>query len=512
MIDISQNPRVSQLLGRIEEVRRAVAKLERTNAERREFEREVESWYLEIGRYVHWLLRQEPEALARVEAEAKLWAAEIDARLSQRKGALRQRAAGGADDEEGWSVDLAAGDAPSVDDGSVVELATDSAEQGIDRRDLGEGTRSVSVSLILGDELPELEAEPLDEAPLAELEDGALEPLGEEDAEAVPTHPTADPRPPARPVGPSMAPRPSPVADPVPLAARVRAPEAPAVGPAAAIAGRPPTPPVVSAAPPAAPSLAQRVPPAGGAPPVRAAAAPKPPAHAAAPPTKPAAANLFGAPASGAPSQVSAAARAPTTPPVSPPVAAPAAPPVSPPTGSPRSASAVPTARRGPPQGEEPHPIEPLDLKPTLSDIDIEALTDSVVPAATTPVDHAWLGALRDLTEVVGAPEKGTLAEADCLAAANRLLNATTNMNVRWMGFPDGVQQALVGCIASRARNLQLRMAVDVEVRLTLGRLRRFHKARKLPELVALDDDGRPEGKSWEHDAHRWWAQLKAGG
>jgi hypothetical protein len=531
VIDISHNPRVSQLLGRIEEVRRVVAKLERTASERQEFEREVDGWYLEIGRYVHWLLRQEPEALARVEAESRRWAAELDSRISQGKMAGKPRA-GGSDDDESWSVDSVIGDAPSVDDASLVELASDSAEAAIDRRELNEATRSVSVSKVIGDveELEEIGASHMEALPEEELDGDALEAIEIDDLEPVPTQPTGE-RAPGRPSGPTMAPREAPVSASTPAGSQFKT----SAARRSAESGAPvPEVPLVRAPEPSkaspAPSPPPPPPPPAPVSPVTSPVVPNPPAQDATPKAVPQGRDSGpAAPAPKATTGPSAGKPSAAPPPVKP-VASSSPPPVRAGTTAPAATPAgtpprpAPTASSPPPAqgvsaldladeaGEAGPQVEPLDLKPTLTDIDGEGLTDSVVPAATTPVDHAWLGALRDLTAVVGAPEKGTLGEADCLAAANRLLNATTNMNVRWMGFPDGVQQALVGCIACRARNLQLRMAVDVEVRLTLGRLRRFHKARKLPTLTALDEDGRPEGRSWEADAHRWWSQLKEGG
>jgi hypothetical protein len=143
---------------------------------------------------------------------------------------------------------------------------------------------------------------------------------------------------------------------------------------------------------------------------------------------------------------------------------------------------------------------------------DFEEVTDSIGATATSPDEHAWMSSLRDLLDMLGAPERGALTEAQCQSAANRLLNATTQMEVRWVGYPDATQTSLCGFVATRCRALQQRMPVDVELRMALGRLRRFHSARKLPVVGALDDSSRPEAASWDVDADRYWSSLRRGG
>lgn len=166
----------------------------------------------------------------------------------------------------------------------------------------------------------------------------------------------------------------------------------------------------------------------------------------------------------------------------------------------------------------EPEPLEAGEL-PVLDydgELQIEPLeaeaaeepTDSVVEPA--PGEGAWVRDLRDLLSALGAPEGDDLDVAACVSAASRLLNATTQMEVRWMGFPDAVQHGLLGMISCRARALQAQMEVDVELRMTLGRLRRFHSARGLPAVPALRDDSAPDAGSWSVDAHQWWDKLTA--
>lgn len=143
--------------------------------------------------------------------------------------------------------------------------------------------------------------------------------------------------------------------------------------------------------------------------------------------------------------------------------------------------------------------------------VDADEGSNPDLRSASDPPETAWVRDLNDLLQALGPPEQGRLTEDQAQRAANRLLNATTQMEMRWMGFPDSVQHALLALIGCRARNLQDRMPVDVELRMALGRMRRFHGARRLPQVKALEDDARPEQGSWELDSARWWKLLDRG-
>lgn len=78
MIDIAPNPRITQLLGRIETLRAELDHQRRDAREHRELAGRMASLHEELGRYVHWLMRQEPAALRRIYAEAQRWAQEAD--------------------------------------------------------------------------------------------------------------------------------------------------------------------------------------------------------------------------------------------------------------------------------------------------------------------------------------------------------------------------------------------------------------------------------------------------
>jgi hypothetical protein len=51
-------------------------------------------------------------------------------------------------------------------------------------------------------------------------------------------------------------------------------------------------------------------------------------------------------------------------------------------------------------------------------------------------------------------------------------------------------------------------MAVDVELRLALGRMKRFRDASGVEPLASLGDEPAPERGSWEADAAWWWERL----
>lgn len=74
VIDIAANPRLTQMLGRIEEARRALDGAD----DRAALEAEISALYQEVGRYTHWLMRQEPETIQRLEAEARKWVDNYD--------------------------------------------------------------------------------------------------------------------------------------------------------------------------------------------------------------------------------------------------------------------------------------------------------------------------------------------------------------------------------------------------------------------------------------------------
>lgn len=152
---------------------------------------------------------------------------------------------------------------------------------------------------------------------------------------------------------------------------------------------------------------------------------------------------------------------------------------------------------------------EIVDLDVTVGGItsDGRAREDMVRDVAS---QIEWVRALKDLMAMVGKPR--TLSDADAASAqGNRLLNATTGMEVRWLEFPDSVQVSLVGFLGSYARHVQEVAETDVEARLTLGRLTRYQAARGLPAMRVLDPRGKPEYDSWAEDCRQWWEVLSPG-
>lgn len=70
MVDISNNPRIHHLLARVEKVGGGGASDSESP--------EIRECYREIGSYVHWLLRQDPAVVRRIEAEGQSWARQVD--------------------------------------------------------------------------------------------------------------------------------------------------------------------------------------------------------------------------------------------------------------------------------------------------------------------------------------------------------------------------------------------------------------------------------------------------
>ncbi len=64
MIDVSVNPRVTQILARIERAEKQSGS-----------EQEVEALLRELGGYVRWLTEQDPAARGRIQAESEVWVA-----------------------------------------------------------------------------------------------------------------------------------------------------------------------------------------------------------------------------------------------------------------------------------------------------------------------------------------------------------------------------------------------------------------------------------------------------
>jgi hypothetical protein len=116
------------------------------------------------------------------------------------------------------------------------------------------------------------------------------------------------------------------------------------------------------------------------------------------------------------------------------------------------------------------------------------------------------LGALLELLE-----PPASFSDADDLAVeASRIQWATLQLPDRLAAQPTELQTGMVAMLAARAQHLRLRLDDDLGPRLTLAKLQRFRLERGLPVVAGLMPTPRPESGSWEQDARRWWAYLRA--
>lgn len=338
VIDVALNPRVAQLLGRIEETRRLAQDHPEGHPARVGYEAKVAEFYAEVGRYVHWLVRQDPSALARLAVEGRRWADELGEHIREELIPEVSFDVVEVDDTvDDESVEL------SVSEMSRLELTGDSRAGGMDVRDLGEVEPLVDVDVeaFEGDE-DDGDTEP------EELEVGEeLEPVtGASDVEEI--------------TG----------VDPADVAIAVRT-------------------------------------------------------------------------------------------------------------------------------GSFPAPVEP-------------------VPVVRVPegVGHAedveWVAPLRELLAILGAPAAGPTDRAARAAGVRSVALATTNVETRWAVFPSAVQQALLGLVGARARRLEEELSSDPDVRLAMGRLRRYAEARGLALVPALRE-GSGVARNWAADERRYWTVLNTG-
>lgn len=144
----------------------------------------------------------------------------------------------------------------------------------------------------------------------------------------------------------------------------------------------------------------------------------------------------------------------------------------------------------------EPMPIpepEPVDDPAEVTDPEVRA---------------DWIEPLRELLETIGGPERADdpSTQAACVSALGR---ATTNLEMRWVQYPDAVQQALLGYVGARARRLAFVAPTDADIRLAIGRMERFMLARGLMTVPSLRRDA--PTRDWRADERRFWAVLQAG-
>ncbi|MCB9663179.1 MAG: hypothetical protein H6732_03630 [Alphaproteobacteria bacterium] len=181
IVDIAYNPRITEMLGRVEHARRRAAELDERDPARAAAEDEAARLYAELGRYVHWLMRQDPPALSRIDEEARAWAASADARAAAREVAEREEIA----EVEPEAFDEL--DEPTAGSFQVVELTGDSRSMSaVDLRELADEDAGLP-ELLVEEILPEVvEAEPL---ALGDLDDDERTDVGPEGADG--TEPSA---------------------------------------------------------------------------------------------------------------------------------------------------------------------------------------------------------------------------------------------------------------------------------------------------------------------------------
>ncbi len=364
-IDLTRLPRIARLLGRLEESRRLATELPDGHVGRADLEQRTAQLYAEVGRYVHWLLRQDPDATERVRVEGLRWADAIDAELGLNAlPAFLPVEATVSEADEGDPSH-----APSV------ELTADSRIAAVDVRDL-----------------PEIEALPMISGAFEALRSGGAD-------------------------------RPTP---------------APSV----------PTPPD-----------------------------PHPLDDLSAPTdTNPIAVSSDFDDVLEEPTDVEAMG------------------------------------------GEEADDIDLAGVG-TLS-VRTRRLGASPAPepaaretrsrAAVAPAEGDWLGNLSTVLQVLGEPSNVPLDAGGREQFVHSIVAATSNFEVRWSVFPDAVQQALLGLVAARGRRAEAALGADPDVKLAMGRMRRYTDQRSLTLVPALRP-GTADGRDWFADERRYWNVLRAG-
>ncbi len=128
-------------------------------------------------------------------------------------------------------------------------------------------------------------------------------------------------------------------------------------------------------------------------------------------------------------------------------------------------------------------------------------------PAATA---EPWVAQLGDLLERIAIPS--ALDDPIELAAEASLVQwCTVDLDAQWAPFPTAIRAALLGLIASRARHLQDRLAVDVGPRIALERLSAYRERAGINKVEGLYPERGAQMASWAEDAQRWWESLVEG-
>lgn len=467
VIDIAKNPRIAQLLGRIEETRRLLQ--ESPPSSRAALQAEIDGVYAEVGRYTHWLARQDPHALGRLLAEGEAWAAQLDARLG-----------------------LEPMEPVPIEEVHIEELVDDDVQElsvtELPRVELTMGSGAIDVR-----ELVDIDA--ADEAtdvthgmfaPVEDDDDQVPEPLAAPlEADEAPTIVREIPDDLRKAVAQlrnarQPSPSPGPVASPASAEGRVSASAETSQGVRVAVrTARPAPAPAAAPAPPRAP-------------------APSPPR-----------ASL---PDLGATPDITDAA----------PLA------FEDDSVSQSISDASPLAMAHDDDLEYVYDDEDDDLLyddgyDEVGEVAIAVRTGSFevpneaarVPAEAdvTPAvqqDDPWLRRLQDLLSVLGRPADIPSGDDAFDTLVRTLVLATTNLELKWTVYPTAVQQALLGLVGARARRLEQHRPGDADVRLAVSRMRRYCVDRELLVVPSLRERVPPE-RDWSADERRYWAVLHAG-
>ena len=118
-----------------------------------------------------------------------------------------------------------------------------------------------------------------------------------------------------------------------------------------------------------------------------------------------------------------------------------------------------------------------------------------------------WREALDDLLDLILMPPD--LRDPSSMPTeASKVQWGSGELGGRINRFPEPIQQAVLGLLAARARNLATYLDVDIGPRMALDRLKRVRASQDMPWVVALTPNAQPETDSWANDARAFWTLL----
>jgi len=125
-------------------------------------------------------------------------------------------------------------------------------------------------------------------------------------------------------------------------------------------------------------------------------------------------------------------------------------------------------------------------------------------------INSPWVAQLQQMLILLEAPQS-LHAYTDLAAEASRIQWATFDLERSWSALPRAVQQALLGMLSARCRQLQTQMDVHLGPSHALSHLRAYQQREDLNPVVGLIPDRRPEYRNWLEDAEHWWDVLTKG-